>query len=801
MSLRQRLFGSEACCGAFYQPVPGDRESSQQTREVGQSRKVSVVTAGVWVACAAVLAATLTATLLPPAALPRPESQQTGPVLSEEATDAVLIQPLVQATTVPAVSKAETLFAELTVKEVRAVVAFASKHLGCDASSAADPEANLKQTCFLAGSEPVKLQLPAKATALAYLDGEGTEAPPRMAEIITVHPQKPAETAVAVYTIGPLDGKGGLAEGATAELKVEYHWDRRPVDWNDNMIFPAMLAVLKPMKDIIHSSFGHIFQMLEPFNEEKGFVWPLVSPAVTSTVGHRVSRVTFHWAPSVVHGEANFVHPVALSFSIVQVGPMEEWYGENVTYCAQKFTTVDDLLAAEKAGSLQRCHTDFASDLTWDVTFRGAPPKPKLATPPASLAITPGGTVKWGDWELLATVRPGTGLALHDVRFHGERILYELGVSEAQAHYSSRSAESQWYYSDKAFSLTNIGQNLVAGIDCPPDAVMLNGTSWQFYGPYHEIFADMSKVFAEQQACIFETEGSSTLWRHGEVGGRVDGKRKKMLTLRAVSTVGNYDYISEVSLFEDGSLKAANEFAGYPETVLAHPFVDPANTKPGTHDKSAPVDYGTRVHGDLVAPVHAHYIAWKVDLDIAGTANEFRATHAGTVFDKEPQMWRKRLTEETLSAEDPDQKFIAYAGTPGLWRVVNPKDPNPLTGEPRGYAIVIYNSPGVQELPDEHPYTIASAFAKRHLTVTKRKDSEPHVTHSLDHYATNSPLLSVDNFLADKESLLGEDLVCWVNLGKEHVTRSEDMPIVSNFAVSFGILPWNFLSHNIATGL
>ena len=45
---------------------------------------------------------------------------------------------------------------------------------------------------------------------------------------------------------------------------------------------------------------------------------------------------------------------------------------------------------------------------------------------------------------------------------------------------------------------------------------------------------------------------------------------------------------------------------------------------------------------------------------------------------------------------------------------------------------------------------------------------------------------------------LDEDLVAWISVGREHITRQEDLPLVSNFGVAFSLQPWNFFPWNVA---
>jgi len=216
---------------------------------------------------------------------------------------------------------------------------------------------------------------------------------------------------------------------------------------------------------------------------------------------------------------------------------------------------------------------------------------------------------------------------------------------------------------------------------------------------------------------------------------------------------------------------------------------------------SQDLDWGNRAHGDLAAQLHSHFAVWKVDFDILGQKNDFHVLHA-EVAEGDPDGFAKKIQKDArVEREDPDTPLVAQATSPGLWRVVNSEALNPSTRTPRGYSIMIETAPAVQTLPSSHPFSVTGSFAKRHLAVARRKEEEPFATHSLDHYPLTSPLLSVDRFLDDRENIVGEDLVCWVSVGKEHVTRAEDIPLVSNFGVQFALLPWNYNIENPAMQL
>ena len=59
-----------------------------------------------------------------------------------------------------------------------------------------------------------------------------------------------------------------------------------------------------------------------------------------------------------------------------------------------------------------------------------------------------------------------------------------------------------------------------------------------------------------------------------------------------------------------------------------------------------------------------------------------------------------------------------------------------------------------------------------------------------------SELVSIDNFL-DGEGIAQEDLVAWVTI-EEHLPRTEDLPLISNFGSFFDLVPSNMHSVNAA---
>lgn len=211
-----------------------------------------------------------------------------------------------------------------------------------------------------------------------------------------------------------------------------------------------------------------------------------------------------------------------------------------------------------------------------------------------------GRLVSWLGWTFFTTVRPSTGLAIMDIRFKGNRIAHELSLTEAVAYYSG-SGGDQVMYLDSAYSMTQLGNTVIPGVDCPADAAYINGTMWAYQqdstgrdgsrfrtspngdgnvGNNHgnsnaankpaakTVRADPTRASAVRMACVFERDSAGALWRHTEdqsPGKASHGVRGTSLIVRMVSTVANYDYLTEVEFLVDGTVKVSLTFAGYCE--------------------------------------------------------------------------------------------------------------------------------------------------------------------------------------------------------------------------------------------
>lgn len=79
------------------------------------------------------------------------------------------------------------------------------------------------------------------------------------------------------------------------------------------------------------------------------------------------------------------------------------------------------------------------------------------------------------DFKFYLATSPELGVALHDIHFQDKRIIYELGLQEALAHYAgSDPVLSETLYFDSFGGMGNSMVSLVKGHDCPGHATYLD---------------------------------------------------------------------------------------------------------------------------------------------------------------------------------------------------------------------------------------------------------------------------------------------------------------------------------------
>lgn len=464
----------------------------------------------------------------------------------------------------------EAIFDELTAHETKAVAAYVVANMP-NVRTSMYPD-GMPDGDYITGTSAIELIPPPKAAALAYIDHETDERPPRYARVTI---SRGSKRDVMEYRVGPLHGcdldacelslveMGSPMVPLVAEGSIPF--EKRPMDVADVSPLALSALIFPPLKDLLLESFGPVFNEwllpgcgVECFTGSAGQLFPFAFNDILSTSTERVSKVQLFWFVDPSQFQAMWLHPLPFSFRISQRGTdPADWKVFDLFYCgAGPFESAEALLAANPA----RCtyKPDPAVEGVkgaWDVPG----PDERHARRPALARVEPpmppryvldgavgggGRLVRWLGWSFFATMRPSTGLAAMDVRFNGRRIAYELALTEAAAHYSGTGAD-QVFYLDGAYSMSQLGGDMLPGVDCPSDASYLDGVLWleqHTKGGDIDMDSDVARARPYKAFCIFEEASAASHWRHLQFATKaVDGVPSSTLVVRAVTAVGNYD--------------------------------------------------------------------------------------------------------------------------------------------------------------------------------------------------------------------------------------------------------------------
>lgn len=189
-------------------------------------------------------------------------------------------------------------------------------------------------------------------------------------------------------------------------------------------------------------------------------------------------------------------------------------------------------------------------------------------------------------------------MQLHNIKYKGERIIYEVGLQEALAHYASSSDPFQGSnaYLDTEYGFGTTTWQLVSGFDCPAYATYLNTS---FY------LGERSHTHPSS-ICLFEFDTGYPIQRH-TAPTYVSVTKNIAFIVRSAATVGNYDYLFDYEFYFDGSIRISVRASGYIQSSF---WTSDMGTQDGFH-----------IHDNLAGSMHEHVLNYKLDLDVAGTAN------------------------------------------------------------------------------------------------------------------------------------------------------------------------------------
>lgn len=375
--------------------------------------------------------------------------------------------------------------------------------------------------------------------------------------------------------------------------------------------------------------------------------------------------------------------------------------------------------------------------------------------------------VSWMGVEFYVNTLQATAMSLWDIKFRGERVIYELGLQEAIAHYAGNDPLSiGMLWMDSLYGMGFNMYELVPGFDCPAYATYLHTTVRQ----------GERTIYRNNSICIFEYTADYPLQRHTSTD-HVTVSRNNYLVVRSVSTVGNYDYTIDYIFFLDGTIEVKVRASGY--VFGAYHQLEAMRQDMVVQKRDmAQYNYGYQVHDLVATSMHDHNINFKADLDIAGTANTLYRIDVAPYTYQYP--WEDATRNTMRLSHQPIAKETALnwpSNAGSIYAVLNNDSTNPWH-EARGYRIVPGTGMGTPPhltIHDSPSIARAAGWAYNDVFVLRQHDHERKSGSEYNAMEPLDPLIDFARYL-DGESTLQEDLVLYFNLGTHHVPHSGDVP-------------------------
>ena len=478
----------------------------------------------------------------------------------------------------------------------------------------------------------IELQQPVKDKALDFLDNENAPKPERTARVVIYNGGK-RNPDVKEYLVSPVAKPAQLKEtkGPGQIYPIPFN-TRMPDGKEGEATERIVINFSKQVHNLMRESYdGYTYIDCA----DRCLTWSYSAP------GEFGKRGTWIWFMRDLQGF--YVQPVGLEFYLnTQGSDVSSWKVEKVFYFNTSFDTVEELIYAYNNGPLHKVFLPAPSHSSESPLFssvfrRGKPQPPKplrppqLAEPDGKRYTVSGHHVEYMKWSFDFRSRSSTGLQLFDIRFDGQRIVYELSLQEAAAFYSGWSPmQMQTDYLDSSWGMGSSKFELVPGVDCPYTAT--------FFDTMHFVSATNPAKY-RNSICLFELDLGLPLRRHFDNnfdGGFnfYGGMPGSALVLRSISTAYNYDYIYDYLFYPNGLVEVRVSMTGYVQA---------------TYWTSNEAPYGNEIHQGVAGTIHDHLINYKVDLDIGGRKNSYETIDIKIENITNPWFPQARRVQKVLS--------------------------------------------------------------------------------------------------------------------------------------------------------
>ncbi|WP_448953860.1 copper amine oxidase [Labrys neptuniae] len=419
----------------------------------------------------------------------------------------------------------------------------------------------------------------------------------------------------------------------------------------------------------------------------------------------------------------------------------------------------------------------------------------------ATLSQPKGGNFKLSgshlEWDLFrlnfrTDKRPGLVVSNLDVNDGGtwRSVIYQSYLSEVFVPYMDPSQGWYWrtYMDSGEYGFGLFMTPLKAGIDCPSYAKFLPAMIADDKGNPQEI---------PDAICIFERNIGDPAWRHFEVFAQTpdkplppEGRPATELVIRTASEVGNYDYLIDYRLQQNGQINIWIGATGLDAVKgVASTSMDDPTAKADTA-------HGTLIAPNLVAANHDHYFNFRIDFDIDQPKNHFATMDIvpAKVDAKSPRrsLW---TVEHNMPKTEMEARYKLSALQPRYFEVSDPSRKGYL-GQTPGWMIhhgdVAY---GPFDFAKDPPMK-RNAYIEYSVWNTVYDPNQRYAGGKYAMQSDGSDTLA--QWVKANRPLMNQDIVTWFTAGFHHIPRMEDWPVMSTEWKTVHIMPHNFFAHNPA---
>lgn len=662
----------------------------------------------------------------------------------------------------------------------------------------------------------IYLAEPDKAEALAYLE-TGSNRPGRYAHVHVSLANHQGGASMRQYHVGPIDGTMTLSAPLSFGGISNVPFDARQTttkeyDHLDTLVLDVMGQIDSEMRDSYGTNYYSDCQ------DDFCLTYSDTSPRGPAR------DITLWFLFDV---EAFFANPIGFYLTFYMGGQDTTKHKlKLIVYNGQSFNTITAFKNAYAANTVTKLANrpladvlrnneygvDWASlvkapNPTGVHTGRGVRTRrnsniaaPQIDEPGGKRFTVQDSFVDYLGWNFNIGHTPISGLKLYNIRYRGQRIAYEIGLTEAIAVYSGVSdlVQAATVYGDTAWGLGASANQMVRGIDCPSTGLLQS---------VNFLWDSGESTSVDNTICIFEHVGQTPLRRHSN-GDSYGGLATHSLVVRIVLPVYNYDYVFDHVFHLNGAIELRGSTSGYLQSTFYSEQMDREIR-----------DFGQRIGPFTAGTTHDHVLSFKIDMDVMGSKNSLVQTVTKAVkatpqdingkkyelsnFDVAKDYKTKIADHNTIQTE----RGFAMDHTPTIYSVVSGSSKN-RWGARRGYRVKVNGA--IDNVVADTKSLRAYSFSKYTLAATVRHEDEQHVSSIYDQSDTTGtimksrnngkarPLVDLDRYLQDKEPLPKSDLVLWVNVGVNHHTHSEDIPVTTTNGntVNIYLLPMNLWDYD-----